>query len=169
MEKTVLFFNPFSDFTHTWDKEPYSIRQNERIYLPDWLAKHLAKHLVDRELNWAKLPTDFECADPKDPRFEMSRSKLLSKCIFEQDATPMSGTKVKQEVELMNKNREIVAETHANQNATSTVPPKVFCDSCDSKGVKHKKECPKNPARIALAPSPKETVEALNATEKSPV
>lgn len=51
-EKSVYFFNwTKEDFTHTWGKIPYTIRAGEKMLMPDWLAKHLAKHLAERALN----------------------------------------------------------------------------------------------------------------------
>ena len=50
--KSVYFFNwTKKDFTHTWDKVPYTVKAGEKQQFPDWLANHLAKHLAERELN----------------------------------------------------------------------------------------------------------------------
>jgi len=42
----------------------------------------------------------------------------------------------------------LVSET-TMLNQTTLEPSKRFCDSCDSKGKRHKKECPKAKAKIA--------------------
>ncbi len=51
MEKTALFTN-FSNesFTGFWDGKPKTFAPGKSIYMPDFLAKHFAKHLVNREL-----------------------------------------------------------------------------------------------------------------------
>lgn len=45
-------------FTGYWDKVPYIIPAGATIYLEDWKADHLAKHLIDRELNKKNIPTN---------------------------------------------------------------------------------------------------------------
>jgi hypothetical protein len=45
----VSFTNPSgSDFTWAWGGKPYTIKAGETKFYPEFLAKHLAKHLVDR-------------------------------------------------------------------------------------------------------------------------
>jgi hypothetical protein len=134
--QTVILHNPFSeDFTHTWDKEPYTVKSGESKHFPKWLAEHLVKHLLDRELNKLGLPTDFSCSDPKNPNLGYSRNTLFNKCIIEEGGA-VEGTSLKQEVELLNKKIvEVESEIQTKE---------VFCDSCDSKGVRHKKDCPKS-------------------------
>lgn len=160
--KTVLFFNPFADFTGYWDGEPYSLRSGQKMYMQDWLAEHLTKHLVDRELNRLHLPTDFECSDPSDGRFEFSRTKLIAKCLLTEEAASEGQSSVKQELELLNKKVDESPKA-TNAAATSTLPPPPpkppFCDSCDSKGVTHKKVCPKNPVKFVVIPSPATSTE----------
>jgi len=39
-----------SDFTWAWDNKPYTIKAGETKYYPEFLARHLAKHLISREL-----------------------------------------------------------------------------------------------------------------------
>ena len=121
-----------------WDSEPYTIKSNQKVYMQDWLATHLAKHLVDRQLNFLGLPTDFECSDPHDKRFENSRSKLIAKCIIVDDVPTEHTSQIKQEMELLNK----ADNSGANSNL-SPMETKPWCDSCDSKGVRHKKTCVK--------------------------
>lgn len=49
--KTALFTN-FSDesFTGYWDGKPKTFKAGQSMYMPDYLASHFAKHLVNREL-----------------------------------------------------------------------------------------------------------------------
>lgn len=142
--QTVVLHNPFDeDFSHTWDKEPYTIKAGQSLHFPKWLAEHLAKHLVDRELNKLKLPTDFMCVNQNDPRFANSRHNLMAKCIIE-DGGEQQGTSLKQEIEILNK----VVKEETKVQASSEVR---FCDSCDSKGGVHKKDCSKNPKNLNAA------------------
>ena len=57
---TAKRFTNFSseDFTWKWGKEPYTVKANETILLPSYLADHLAKHLIDRELGKSGIATD---------------------------------------------------------------------------------------------------------------
>ena len=38
------------DFTGFWDKVAYTVKAGETIMLPGFLADHIAKHFVDREM-----------------------------------------------------------------------------------------------------------------------
>ncbi len=51
MTKTALFTN-FTDkeFIGYWDGKPKKFAAGQSLYMPDYLAQHLAKHLVNREL-----------------------------------------------------------------------------------------------------------------------
>lgn len=158
-QKTIVFFNPFEDFTCTWNNEPFTVFSNRKVHMQDWLAIHIRKHLVDRELNKRKLPTDFECSDPMDSRYESSRKQLEARC-FVSDSMPMEhGSSVSQELELLNKKEDnnldaSSAITSPNILKSSTDVGRPWCDSCDSKGMRHKKVCPKNrPKDVALASS----------------
>lgn len=57
---TAKRFTNFSneDFTWAWGKEPYTVKANETILLPCYLADHLAKHLINRELGKLGIATD---------------------------------------------------------------------------------------------------------------
>ena len=49
--KTALFTN-FSNeaFTGYWDGKPKTFKPGQTLYMPEYLAKHWAKHLANREL-----------------------------------------------------------------------------------------------------------------------
>lgn len=47
--KFVNFSN--EDFTGVYDKQPTTVKAGEEMYLVDHIARHFAKHLIDRELN----------------------------------------------------------------------------------------------------------------------
>lgn len=163
-QKTVLFVNPFDfDFTHQWDSEDYYFPAGKKIYLPEQLAQHFAKHLVDAKLNRLGLPTDHKCTDSTNKNFEFDREKLLKKCVLQEEIAETHTSTIKQDIELLNKQKEVAHPgTTAGTELSSELKPQVFCDSCDSKGVRHKKECPKNPHRLALEPEVKEQVEEMN-------
>lgn len=49
--KTAQFTNFTNEtFTGYWDGKPKTFKPGESKFMPDYLAKHLAKHLVNREL-----------------------------------------------------------------------------------------------------------------------
>lgn len=79
----------------TWDSIPYSFPAGQSTYLQDYLAEHFATHLVDRELNKLKLPTDA----PK-------RAELLAKCFGTVSAPAADATQL--ETQIMNEPEEKV-------------------------------------------------------------
>lgn len=49
--KTALFTNwTNEDFDGYWDGKKKTIKAGQQIWMPDYLAKHFAKHLTNREL-----------------------------------------------------------------------------------------------------------------------
>lgn len=49
--KTATFTNwTKEEFVGYWDGKPKKIKPGESIYMPDYLARHFAKHLTNREL-----------------------------------------------------------------------------------------------------------------------
>ena len=73
--KVVIFRNwTKKDFTHIWNGVPYSFKVGEEMYLELPLAEHFACHLIDRELNDKKLPTN-----------HFSRQELIDKCLVTPD------------------------------------------------------------------------------------
>lgn len=119
----VRFYNFTNEsFAHTWNREPYSFPAGSTVYLELWKAQHFAKHLADRELNKSGLPTN-----------HFSRESIEAKCVLMDGTVEVSGPEQAKDV--------IVQENKAIQEPTRLVS---FCDTCDSKGVRHKKGCPKN-------------------------
>ena len=79
----VAFTNISSiDFTWEWNSKPYSVKAGETKYFPIFLAKHLAKHLIDRELG-DKLAN-------KDLRAEMEARILSEASIPVEEVEPES-------------------------------------------------------------------------------
>jgi hypothetical protein len=126
MPSSILFTNwSNEDFSHTWNNEVFTFPVGSPpIYLQDYLAKHFAKHLANRELmKKGKVgDTDYTIyvGNENSIVFMEFRDKALSQPL--QAATPLQA-----EIDTINRN-----ETEGNK----------FCDSCDSKGVRHKKTCP---------------------------
>lgn len=143
--RPVLFVNfsnqPFSATPYTWplgseeqmvdehckwDNIPDSFAPHASRYMEEWRAEHFAKHLINRELDKIGKPINDE----------KLRSEMLKKCIMDK-APEVNSANI--DMELMNKNMEpkVVKEV------TTELPEvKRFCEFCDSKGGRHKLECP---------------------------
>lgn len=69
--KTVLFRNFSSEkFVGMWNKEEFPFEPNQSMYMEDWMARHFAKHLANRELLRAEMDNDTSPKKPEDnPRF----------------------------------------------------------------------------------------------------
>jgi len=115
---SVIFTNwTKEDFSWTWNSVPYTFRAGQSIYIEDYLANHFAKHLVDRELIRAGKQVN-----------DHSRQSLIDKCISAEEQKQAESPE-KLSMEILNKNK--AAEAKAP-----------FCTECDSKGLRHKKNCP---------------------------
>jgi len=113
--QAVQFVNWTNEaFTHTWGKVAYTFEPGKIYMLEAYLAKHFAKHLADRECNNKEIRT---MGPEKD---EFMRKCIASDVVIE----AQSPTELKMKID--NLEKEV----------------KVFCAQCDSKGVRHKKECP---------------------------
>lgn len=127
-----------------WNREEYVIKAHETKQYPDWLAMHFAKHFVDREMNKAGKPTD----GPE--IFDLRR-----KCLTE--STTEASSELELQVKTLNEKPHVIpTSTMPSAETITASTPEVkavetvktpWCDSCDSKGVRHKKECPKNPKK----------------------
>lgn len=118
--KSILFTN-WSDqkFEWTWDSVPYEFEAGQTVYMQDYLANHFAKHLTDRELLKIGKMTN----DPM-------RKELMARCI--KDGSVSSNNEAKLQAQIIEQNTQVKEQVK-----------KPFCDSCDSKGVRHKGNCPK--------------------------
>ena len=146
-QKAVLFTNWTSeDFSWQYGGVFYDFKAGQSTYLQDYLAQHFAKHLVDRELNKDKLPTNShlrgeyerKCYGVSEIKAE-SKEKLESTLINELPQPPAVASPPEPEPV------PVPSPNPPEQTPSSTPAPEVkkFCDSCDSKGVRHKKVCPK--------------------------
>lgn len=97
--KAVNFYN-FSDedFSYTWDRDVFDFPAGETVKLQEYLAKHFAKHLVDRELNKAKLATN-----------HFSRESLIAKALpgYGEEEKPVTKSEAKIVAELLNAEPEV--------------------------------------------------------------
>jgi len=96
-----------------WDGEPYTFEAGEARYMPDWKAKHFAKHLVNRELVKKGMDSDTSPKKPEDnPRF----MELFNKAYIEESgAEVMSESRV--EDEIINKNKDLEIANLKAENA----------------------------------------------------
>jgi hypothetical protein len=99
-----------------WNGQAYSFLPGDVKFLPEGIAHHFAKHLTNKVLLAMGKPVD-----------DHTRHSLYSRCF--EEGTIQAPTEESLGVELIEKEMEA---------------KKAFCDTCDSKGVKHKKDCPKN-------------------------
>jgi len=119
METTAQRFTNWTkeDFSHKWDSVLYTFKAGESEMVQDYLAHHFAKHLAQREINKKNLLMN-------DRRYK----EFYDKCLSGDKVSAESSLKLEMEIEKVNK-VEVKEE-------------KKFCEFCDSKGVRHKKDCP---------------------------
>ncbi len=104
--KTALFTN-FSNesFTGYWDGKGRTFKPGEAKYLPDYLAAHFAKHLVNREL--LKVGKE-KATSPKKPQDVPEYMELFNKAYTPEETEDQSaneGDPVDASIEAANKNR----------------------------------------------------------------
>lgn len=113
--KTLVFYNwSEEDFVWTWDSEPAGFKAGSKTMLPDYLAKHFAKHFVDRELIKLGLPVD-----------HFRRKELLAKSLIGEIEQPST----------------LVAQIASLNVEDESSAKKPACNDCGSKGNRHKKDC----------------------------
>lgn len=122
--KTALFTN-FSDqeFIGYWDGKGKKFAPGESVYMPDYLAQHFAKHLVNREL--LRLKPDGtpvykdgdKMTSPKKPDDVPMYMDLFKKAYMPDSDEPMNheGDSVDASIETANRNRQ-------NRNAENSTP-----------------------------------------------
>lgn len=146
MDSYIFFTNWTAEtFSHAWDKQMFTLNPGESRSLPDYLARHLAKHLANRELmknadsKFGSYVNNFE-----NPVFQEYFQKALSG----ETSPPVTPT----------------STANTSEPGSNIVPTNRFCDSCDSKGVRHKAVCPKFVKKnTAPKPAPaEEEFEGLN-------
>lgn len=126
MSASAIYFTNTSneDFTAKWDSVPYTVKAGQTILLQAYIAVHLAKHLAMREMGKRDA---MQVINPSQDESGNFTNVLFS-----------------QEVRKYLSEEEVKAETPEKLEMAIITgnSKKVFCDKCDSKGVKHKKDCP---------------------------
>lgn len=145
-KRNVMFKNwTTEDFTHSWGGQAMTFRAGQTLMMDENIAIHFATHLADREINradaWAKYNSR------KLPAYQAIVKKAVSEISTDEISSVINdGEPDVQEIQRLNANRkseEQLRKEMAKQNEPNLVEkPKVFCDQCDSKGVRHKKNCP---------------------------
>jgi hypothetical protein len=115
--KSALFINwTDRDFTGYWNGKGKEIKAGDKLWMPDYLAKHFAKHLTNREL----LRTDSngnliykdgdKMTSPKFPEQVPVYQELFNKSIQMDETEETLGDKkddIEALIDVANKNREI--------------------------------------------------------------
>lgn len=116
---TIAFTNPTGeDFTWEYGSKPYTIRAGETKHYPVFLAKHLAKHLVNRIIGTAS-------ANLRDPerRAEVEKSILGGVVLEAEPQEQMSeGERVARKVEEIEQQVKAKEEAFADLKATDEQP-----------------------------------------------
>lgn len=151
-KKNVMFKNWTSeDFIGKWGGQQIVVRAGESLMMDEGIALTLATHLTDREINrvdgWAKFNSR------KLPAYQTLVKKAVADVAMEEISNVINdGEADVNEIIRLNANRKTEAQMRKEQaeiNEPNLIErsetPKyktVFCDSCDSKGGRHKKGCP---------------------------
>lgn len=130
--RTALFTN-FSDepITVYWDGKPKTFKAGQSIYMPDYLAQHFAKHLVNRELlslkadGTPKYKDGEKMTSPKKPADVPLYMDLFNKAYTAEDEDTMSqeGDSIDTAIEVANKNRDAAPGAPSAQEPQIIVPP----------------------------------------------
>lgn len=131
--KTALFTNfTDQDFTGYWDGKGKKFAPGQTLYMPDYLARHFAKHLVNREL----LRTDGngnlvykdgdKMTSPKKPEDVPLFMELFNKAYTPDESDELGETRddIDTLIAVANKNKHRVAED-AQPNPRANAPQQV--------------------------------------------
>lgn len=132
MSKSVLFVNFSKEtFIGEWDKQKEAFKPSASKRLPEWLANHYAKHLVNRELLKAGKEND---TSPKVPQDNAVFMELFSKAVIDEGAEDKDDLAL--DVELMNTQDEATSEI----DEESEKPVKPVVAKKEEKSKKPKEE-----------------------------
>lgn len=146
-KRNVMFKNWTAEpFTYAWGGQNMTFQPGQTVMMDEGIALHFATHLTDREINrddaWAKFNSR------KLPAYQALVKKALSDISSEEISFAINdGDADMAEIQRLNANRkteEQLRKEMAKQNEPNleTPPSKPrFCEFCDSKGVRHKREC----------------------------
>lgn len=102
MTRTALFFNfTNKEFIGYWDGKPHKFAAGQKKYLPEWLARHFAKHLTNQVL----IETGKEnYTSPKKPEQVPQFMEVFNKAFFlEPDQEDQSD--LDNEIDIANRNQ----------------------------------------------------------------
>lgn len=127
-----------------WGREPYCFPPKSSKTMEEWKARFFAKHLTNREL--LKIPGGEYHTSPKMKNGEFYSDgddnifmEIFNKCFLPMDVEYSSEEKMKDD--LMNPKDDKLVEIQ--DEIKENLHNNAWCDSCDSKGGRHKKGCPK--------------------------
>lgn len=161
--KTALFVN-FSDeaFTGYWDGKGKKFSPGQSLYMPDYLARHFAKHLTNRELlrrdkNGSLIYKDGEkLTSPKKPEESPIFMEIFNKAyIPDEDEEESLGDK-KDDIDSLisvankNRNKKLANKAKANDADEDEKPAKA---SKSDKPAKPGKQDPTKPQIIDVPDS----------------
>lgn len=110
--KTALFSNfTTEEFIGYWDGKPKKFAPGQSIYMPDYLARHFAKHLVNRELLRPGAYKDGEkMTSPKKPEEVPLFMELFNKAYTPDNTEELGEIKddVNSLIDSANKNRQSI-------------------------------------------------------------
>ena len=117
--KTALFTNwTDEDFTGYWGGKGRTIKSGQSLYMPDYAARHFAKHLTNRELLRTTkkgvmiYPNGDKMTSPKFPEQVPVFMELFNKAYTPDETVKEEEKKdaLDVEIEVLNKNKEINPE-----------------------------------------------------------
>lgn len=141
--KTALFHN-FTDkpFTGYWDGKGKTFKPGQKVYMPQYLAEHYAKHLANKILIERE---EYTATSPKVPAQVPKFMELFNKaCIVEEDAEEQ--TTEEMAIDLANRPQptQRVATAVDSKEPQIITPPDADEDDEEFEGLKS--EAPEQPA-----------------------
>jgi len=131
VNQAVLFTNwTDEDFSYNYGGETYIFKAKQSRLMDSYKSEHFADHLAVREMN--KLEKSWV---RKDNRFMALVQNALGEVV-----ETSSPEKLKDEI--LNAETKEPSKDALNSETPPDDKPKPFCNQCDSKGGRHKKECP---------------------------
>lgn len=114
--KSAIFVNfTDEDFIGYWDGKPRMIKAGDKVALPDYLARHFAKHLTNRELlrinkdGSPAYPNGEKMTSPKRPEDVPFFTNLFNRAYVENDNEVDEGS-IDEQVEILNGNDNEIDE-----------------------------------------------------------
>jgi hypothetical protein len=124
--KTALFTN-FSNeaFTGFWNGKGKTFLPGQSVYMPDYLASHFAKHLVNRELLKKGLERS---TSPKKPQDVPEYMELFNQAYTPDEESDVMGKEdsIDVQIAVANKNREKKAKLPEGAKQVNAKEPQVI-------------------------------------------